>query len=79
MTDVFEPTGVQDDRSSSTRRAISIGFSGLRVFGGDRGSIDYGADCASPTVYTGDQDSSDDGVLVDFDPNKSCPNDGLSP
>ncbi len=29
-------------------------------------------------VYTGNQNSSDDGVLVDFDPNQSCPNDGLS-
>jgi hypothetical protein len=29
-------------------------------------------------VYTGNQDSSDDGVLVDFDPNESCPNDSLS-
>jgi hypothetical protein len=33
---------------------------------------------SSGRVYTGDQDSSDDGVLVDFDPNKSCPNDRLS-
>jgi hypothetical protein len=33
---------------------------------------------SSGRVYTGNQDSSDDGVLVDYDPNKSCPNDGLS-
>lgn len=29
-------------------------------------------------VYTGNQNSGDDGVLVDFDPNQSCPNDALS-
>jgi hypothetical protein len=33
---------------------------------------------SSGRVYTGNQDSSDDGVLVDYDPNRSCPNDGLS-
>ena len=33
---------------------------------------------SSGRVYTGNQDSSDDGVLVDFDPNNACPNDSLS-
>ena len=33
---------------------------------------------SSGRVYIGTQNSSDAGVLVDYDPNRSCPNDGLS-
>ena len=33
---------------------------------------------SSARVYTGNQDTSDGGVLVDYDPGQSCPNDSLS-
>jgi hypothetical protein len=33
---------------------------------------------SSGRIYIGTQNGSDDGVLIDYDPNKSCPNDGLS-
>ena len=33
---------------------------------------------SSGRIYIGSQNSSDDGVLIDYDPNRSCPNDGLS-
>ena len=45
------------------------------VYTGDGLSI---AVSSSGRVYTGDQDSSDDGVLIDYDPGQPCPNEKLS-
>jgi hypothetical protein len=52
---------------SSTTDSPVYGSGGLSV------AVD-----SSGRIYIGTQNTSDDGILIDYDPNQSCPNDGLS-